>query len=549
MAKFNRPGTRPAVQHPVTTTGTTTTYEGGAGFTRDALSDLVLLAVVNMVGEETFYESGEDRDSRFATLCREAALTDPANYLAFLRWLRSEANMRSASLVAAAEGTKARLDAGADPFPYPFTNNSQADRIEQRLSGPRAFVDAALQRPDEPGEFVAYWQAHYGRNLPQPVKRGVADAVARLYSERSLLKYDTETHAVRFGDVLDLVHPAAKAPWQGDLFTYALHRRPRKTGKYPDQVPEGLTTVAANRLFRAGVDRHPEWLYDADRLRAAGLTWEDAVSLSGQVSADKRKVWEAMIPNMGIMALLRNLRNFDEAGVSDDAARIVISRLQDPEQIAKSRQFPYRFLSAYRAAPSLRWGYPLEKALDASLANLPRFTGRTAVFVDTSASMRGNVSGRSDIQHVDVAALTGVAITHRSDGPVDLIGFADGAFKYNVDKGGSVLKDVQGFCSNVGRVGHGTNTVAAVQSVYNGHDRVVIVHDGQYGNFGYAWPTLSKVIPANVPLFSIDTSGYGKSAIDTSQPNRYEVGGFSDKLFTIIAMLDSGRSAKWPWLK
>ena len=31
---------------------------------------------------------------------------------------------------------------------------------------------------------------------------------------------------------------------------------------------------------------------------------------------------------------------------------------------------------------------PLEKALDASLANLPRFTGRTAVFVDTSASMR-----------------------------------------------------------------------------------------------------------------------------------------------------------------
>ncbi|SEG94949.1 hypothetical protein SAMN04489712_1562 [Thermomonospora echinospora] len=42
-----------------------------------------------------------------------------------------------------------------------------------------------------------------------------------------------------------------------------------------------------------------------------------------------------------------------------------------------------RFLAAYRAAPSLRWSWPLQRALDASLANVPRsvprLPGRTLV--------------------------------------------------------------------------------------------------------------------------------------------------------------------------
>lgn len=540
MARFNTRSVRPRATGPVTTTGPATTYEGGAAFTRDPLSELVLLAVVNMVGNDTFYESGEDRDTRFAQLCRTAALADPVNYLAFLRWLRGEANMRTASLVAAAEGTKARLDAGAEPFD---AGHRSTDRSQVLLSGPRAFVDAVLQRPDEPGEFVGYWLATYGRNLPKPVKRGLADAAQRLYSERSLLKYDTDSHAVRFGDVLELVHPDADPakPWQGDLFTYALHRR----HGHADQVPESLHMVVANRSLRALPDATSAWL-NPDVIKGAGMTWEDVLSAQGS-KVDKAKLWEAMIPNMGIMALLRNLRNFDEAGVSDKAAQLVIDKLQDPEQIAKSRQFPYRFLSAYRAAPSLRWSYALERALDASLVNVPRFKGRSLVLVDTSASMRGTVSDKSQVRHVDVGALVGMTLAHRSEGKVNLIGFADGAFEFNITKGGSVLPDLKTFIGQIGRVGHGTNTVGALQATFNGHDRVVIVHDGQYGAFAHHWPTLSTVIPKDVPLFSVDTSGYQASAVDTSKPNRYEVGGFSDKLFTMIKLLDDGQSAKWPW--
>ena len=72
----------------------------------------------------------------------------------------------------------------------------------------------------------------------------------------------------------------------------------------------------------------------------------------------------SVIPSMGYMALLRNLRNFDEAGISDERARYVREVLADPERVAKSRQFPYRFWSAYKNVPSLDWASTLEKALE-----------------------------------------------------------------------------------------------------------------------------------------------------------------------------------------
>src|SRR3712207_7767035 len=52
----------------------------------------------------------------------------------------------------------------------------------------------------------------------------------------------------------------------------------------------------------------------------------------------------ALAPTMGYMALLRNLRNFDEAGMPDEVAAVVAARLGDPDEVARSRQLPYRFL-------------------------------------------------------------------------------------------------------------------------------------------------------------------------------------------------------------
>jgi hypothetical protein len=534
MSKFNRPGAYTA-HSPVTTTQETTTYEGGAAWLRDEKSELVMLAVVNMANEDTFYESAQKRDSRYAVLVRMVAVSDPKWFLSFVTWLRGEANMRSASLIAAAEGVKARLYLPA------------FDSLLELTGVNRQIVAAPLLRPDEPGEFLAYWTQKFGRNIPQPVKRGVADAVRRLYTERSLLKYDTASHAWRFGDVIDVVHPAPaddRRAWQGDLFKHALDRR----HGHDLEIPDSLRMVRNNLLLRAAGPASREWL-DPEVLQQAGMTWEDVLSAQGG-TMNKAKLWEAMIPSMGYMALLRNLRNFDEAGVSDDVAAGVCERLADPAQVAGSRQFPFRFLSAYRAAPSDRWGHALGKALHHACSNVPEFKGRTLVLVDTSGSMERSVSARSVIRHVDVGALFGVALAVRG-ADVDLVGFADGSFRHPLVKGASVLRQAEAFTKRVGEVGHGTETVAALRGHLDGHDRVVIVSDMQaFRDYGWA-PTagrsVSEAVPANIPVFGINTTGYAQTSIDTSKPNRYEIGGFSDKLFTMIDLLGRGRDAAWPW--
>src|SRR5262249_10743885 len=160
------------------------------------------------------------------------------------------------------------------------------------------------------------------------------------------------------------------------------------------------------------------------------MTWEDALSQAGP-RVDKAKLWTAMIPSMGYMATLRNLRGFDEAGVPNRVARRVAARLANPDDVARSRQFPYRFLAAYENVPSLRWADALAHALDLSLANVPKLKGRSLVLIDTSSSMTSRgFSKRSKMSPAKAAAVFGVVLAMRCD--ADVYGFANGVFEHKV---------------------------------------------------------------------------------------------------------------------
>ncbi|MEV0635613.1 TROVE domain-containing protein [Streptomyces sp. NPDC050619] len=527
MARFNNKAARARPTSRVTSTGQVLrTYEGGRGRERDARSELFLLSVSNLVSQQTFYETGADRDDRFARLVRELAVTDPEWTAGLLGWLRGEGNLRTASIVGAAEYVKARLDADADAADGPSN---------------RQVVACVLQRPDEPGELLAYWTAMYGRNVPKPVKRGIADAVRRLYSARSLLKYDTASKGYRFGDILNLVHaaPDPDKPWQGELFQYALDRR-----HHPDTavVPRSLPVLAAHRdlmaLRPAKRRRVVMGAGGAQRLADAGITWE---SLAGWLQGPMDKsAWEAVIPSMGATALVRNLRNFDEAGVSDEVAAQVAAKISDPAQVARSRQFPFRYLAAYQHAPSLRWSYPLEQALGHSLANVPALPGRTLVLVDRSGSMFfSRLSERSELNRADAAAIFGTALALRA-ADADLVEFGTSSNRLKFRKGESVLKVLERF----GDLG-GTNTSEAVRKHYKKHDRVLIVTDEQAAYSHYGDPTAQ--VPAQVPVYTWNLAGYRAGHGPSGTGNRHTFGGLSDAAFRMVPLLEGARDADWPW--
>jgi hypothetical protein len=521
MAKFNATKIKAAVTTVITSEQRPSgrTHQGGAGYARDAKSELFLLAVTNMVGEATFYEPAGDRDSRYAQLIRGAAVTDTVWVTGFLGWLRDSANMRSASLVGAAEAAKAMVDAG--------------------VPGARQLIASVLHRADEPGELLAYWTTRYGRAIPKPVKRGIADAIGRLYTEYALLKYDTASRGFRFADVIELVHPtpAADKPWQGELFKSALDRRHNR-----DNVTE-LPMLARNAALRADAQADPSVLLDPDALKAAGMTWEDVLSLAGS-QVDKARLWESAIPSMGYMALLRNLRNFDEAGVSDQVAATVAARLSDPAQVERSRQMPMRFVSAYRAAPSLRWAYPLENALGLCLRNVPALPGRTLVLVDTSGSMSTGFSKDGTLMRWDAAALFGIALAQRC-AAADVVSFSTTTKVFPMKRGESLLKSLERWKSRGYFIGGGTNTAQSLKAHFAGHDRVIVLTDEQAA---YAHGNVDSAVPATVPLITFNLAGYRLGHAPSGTGLRITVGGLSDQAFRMIPLLESGHNGTWPWL-
>lgn len=525
MSKFNKKGPAPKATTPVKTVTQapdTRTYQGAVGWSRDPKSELFLLGVANMVSEGTFYEDGVKRDQRFEDLVTQVAVTDPAWLEGFLPWLRTEANMRSAPVIGAAIAAKSML--------------------ANKLPGSRRIIAGALGRADEPGEFLSYWISRWGDKLPMPVKRGVADAVVRLYTEKSLLKYDTDSKGLRFSNVIQLVHPDPKDVRQRELFKFAMDRVYR-----PDEVGQrdSLRTVAQENEFRRNIaDPAFDWGHffaRTDRfelIKGAGLTWEDVIP---RVPAQfKAAAWDALIPSMGYMALLRNLRNFDEVGISPASITRVVARLIDPEQVAKSKQFPFRFLSAYRNLRSLRWGAALERALDLSLGNVPELPGRSLVLVDRSGSMFYGLSGNSEVKHAEQAAIFGTAVALRNLGRVDLVQFGNSAHLVHVRAGDSLLRVANERFSNLG----GTYLAQATRQFYKGQDRVIVITDEQYqdGNAG-------TVVPANIPVFTFNLVGYKAAGAPSGSDNRYTFGGLTDAAFKLIPLIEAGRSQAWPWEK
>jgi hypothetical protein len=78
VSKFNVRDTRSSAAGPIVTetVATGTTHEGAPGYARDAKSQLFLLAVSNMVGEQTFYEKADQRDERYEQLVGQVAVED-----------------------------------------------------------------------------------------------------------------------------------------------------------------------------------------------------------------------------------------------------------------------------------------------------------------------------------------------------------------------------------------------------------------------------------------------------------------------------------------
>ena len=148
----------------------------------------------------------------------------------------------------------------------------------------------------------------------------------------------------------------------------------------------------------------------------------------------KREVWERLLAErkLGALALLRNLRNLQQAGVSEEMVLAALAAMKT------DRVLPFRFLAAARSAP--QWEEALEaamfRALDGRAANL---AGHTVLLVDVSGSMEAPLSRRSEMRRSDAAY--GLAILLREIAEkVTIYTFSDDA-KLVPSRRGMALRD------------------------------------------------------------------------------------------------------------
>ena len=528
MAKFSGTKRRPSRANPTasvrTTNQATLTHEGGEAFLRDAESELFLLAAANMVGEDTFYERAGRRDARFRDLVHSVTVSDPAfiagadpdgGQVGLAQYLRQTMLMRSAAVVMAAEYVAAGGPRG------------------------RSVVARALRRPDEPAELLGYWFTAYGRNVPMPVKRGLADAVRRLYTERAALRYDGLSRHIRMADVIELTHPAPGDDRQSALFKYLLDRRHHDDAVADPALLPVLAGAAALEAVPADQRRRVLRARGAAALSEAGFSWERLSGwLPGGMDAE---AWEAAIPSMGVMALVRNLRNFDQAGIGEAAVEDVTAAITDAARVAKARLFPYQVWAAYKDAPSDNWKQALGRTLEHTVGNIPALDG-TLVVIDTSASMQAGLSARSAMSRVEVAAVMAMATAKRAGG-VDVVIYGQNNALVPKLRGASVLVGVERVVRSVGSVGHATYGHTAIARWFDRarHRRVVIFTDDQQHDAG-------RVRLDHVPLiYTFNLAGYRPSALPAGERGRYTLGGFTDATFAAMKVLEDGHRAGWPF--
>lgn len=493
----------------------TPTHEGGSGYGNgDPRAELFNAAVSGLLADG-FYETASDSLARLQRLTREACAADPGWVREFIPWLRDSANLRSASVVLAAEYAALGLDRT------------------------RGVVSAACQRADEPGELLAYWRSFHGRTVPSRVKRGLSDACARLYTERSAARWDGTGKGYRFGDVLEVVHAKPRDAKQSDLYRYLLDRR-----RHPaEQAPE---TLAATRHLRRFMDASPDlrgaWRDGGGDLPVL-LSWERlAADTPGGLDA---AWWSNLIMsgNVGTFALLRNLNNIDRALVSDPVVLAEVRRrLTDPGEVAAARLLPYRFLTAYMASEGGRWSEALEAGADVALNNLPTFNGRTAIMVDCSGSMRGLVGAgqsRLPLTLTRLAAFVAEAIGRRCGNAT--------IYCYDTEILHAITpKPHVGVLRAASRPEYapvgGTRTWACIDAVHaQAHaDRFVVLTDEQTADADSGQVT--------VPVVTWNLAGYGQHQAHHGQRNRYLVSGYSDSaLQTLPDVILHGSTGRWPW--
>lgn len=379
-------------------------------------------------------------------------------------------------------------------------------------------TNRVIQRADELTELLAYYKQSNKlkklNKLSKQLQKGIGQAFNK-FNEYEFGKYD-RANEITLKDALFLSHPKPKTPAQQELFDKI--------------VKDTLTTP---------------------------YTWEVELSKGN----DKKTTWEELIESnkLGYMGLLRNLRNLLDAKVSIQHINTISKNLADEKAVLSNKQFPFRYLSAYRELTENENPFTstiltaLEEAILISSANIQGYGYDTTVLIasDVSGSMRKTISAKSKIENYDIGLVLSMLLQNKCKSCITGI-FGDIFSVVQLPKN-SILQNVTNLKQLDNSVGYSTNGYKVIDYLLEKNisvDKIIMFTDNQMwnssdggaGEFGISWERYKRTNPT-AKLYLFDLAGYGMTPVQVNENNVYLISGWNNEIFNVLANLEHGESA------
>lgn len=368
------------------------------------------------------------------------------------------------------------------------------------------YSEQIMKRTDEAAVQLAYQVQVYGKPIPNALKKAWKKFL-ETRTEYDLAKYRMESHQFKTVDVVNLV---------------------RAFSPEIDQLVKGTLKLSSED------------------------TWESLISEKGS----SKETWEKAVDLMGHMALLRNLRNLHEKGVSPD---LYLEKLV--YTAAKGKQLPFRYFSAHKqlkdSGVSGRVLDAVEQCLELSIGQLPKFEGRVMSLCDNSGSAQGTTtSSMGTVRVADIANLTAVLTGKAAhDGYIGV--FGDNLEILPVRKNASVFDQVEK-ANQVGKnIGQGTENgiwlfFKDAIAKKDKFDHIFVYSDMQAGHGGlygtkpsdykeYIWQKSGKMIDVaklvktyrkqvnpDVNVYLVQVAGYRDTLVPEFYDKTFILGGWGD---------------------
>lgn len=439
-----------------------------------AYDNLRRTIMASLLFEDSFYEDGESAATRVARYMNEVS---PEQARAALKEAKEDNKLRHMPLYLLILMAKRGILTSKD-------------------------VENTVTRVDDMAELLALYQRDTSNKhmIPHSIQKGIAKAFPK-FDEYQLGKYKGDKDAIKLRDVIRLAHPKPENDEQSKL-----------------------------------------WKKVVDGTLATPDTWEVALS----ATKDKKAEWTRLLTEktdkgqnkLGALALLRNLRGMQEAGVDNKIIREAI------KSASVGKILPFQFLTAARYAPNM--SDLIEKKFFESMDNVEKLHGSTAILIDRSGSMSASLSNKGDTRRCDVAgALGAIARATVEDGDeVVIYGFEDDITSIPSHLKGFALAHELAKARGDTRVYHSVNhAVAEFKAAHNGTnpDRVIVITDEQDNGGWYDNSEKLVNLPKKSHGYMVNVGTYEHGIKYNKNSGWTTISGWSDSLIKYISKAEAAK--------